>query len=36
MKQTFPFGVLLVFVFATAFINPLQSQDLKKREWMTW
>jgi ketosteroid isomerase-like protein len=30
MKQTFTLGVLLVFVLASAFINPLKSQDLKK------
>jgi ketosteroid isomerase-like protein len=30
MKQPFPLGVLLVFVLAAAFINPLKSQDLKK------
>ncbi|HZI53003.1 MAG TPA: hypothetical protein VFD56_04855, partial [Chitinophagaceae bacterium] len=30
MKQTFTLGVLLVFLLASAFINPLKSQDLKK------
>ena len=30
MKQTFTLSGLLVFVLASAFINPLKSQDLKK------
>src|SRR5688572_5701133 len=30
MKQTFTLGVLLVFLLASAFIDPLKSQDLKK------